>query len=114
MSMTFTPTCMGDNVRARWSVTVNPMTTHDPAPERQPPELPAALLDPRPVIGAGALLWALAALAAFTVPALEDWRPVTIAGLGVGVFGLSLFLWQRAAARRGSRGAQTGLESSRH
>lgn len=112
--MTFTPTCMGDNVRGRWSVTVNPMTTHDPAPERQPPELPAALLDPRPVIGAGALLWALAALAAFTVPALEDWRPVTIAGLGVGVFGLSLFLWQRAAARRGSRGAQTGLESSRH
>jgi hypothetical protein len=105
---------MGDNVRGRWSVTVNPMTTHDPAPERQPPELPAALLDPRPVIGAGALLWALAALAAFTVPALEDWRPVTIAGLGVGVFGLSLFLWQRAAARRGSRGAQTGLESSRH
>jgi hypothetical protein len=114
MSMTFTPTCMGDNVRARRSVTVNPMTTHDPAPERQPPELPAALLDPRPVIGAGALLWALAAVAAFTVPALENWRPVTVAGLGVGVFGLSLFLWQRAAARRGSRGAQTGLESSRH
>jgi hypothetical protein len=43
------------------------------------------------------------------VPALHDWRPVTIAGLGVGVFGTSLFLWQRAAVRRGSRGAQTGL-----
>lgn len=89
------------------------MTT-EPEPERQPPALPAALLDPRPVIGAGALLWALAAVAAFTVPHLEGWRPVTIAGLGVGLFGLSLFLWQRAAARRGARGAQTGLEPSRH
>jgi hypothetical protein len=90
------------------------MTTQDPATDRQPPELPAALLDPRPVIGAGALLWALATIAAFTVPALESWRPNTLAGLGVGIFGLSLFLWQRAAARRGARGAQTGLESTRH
>ncbi|MFM9034697.1 MAG: DUF2530 domain-containing protein [Mycobacterium sp.] len=76
-------------------------------------ELPAALLDPRPVIATGALLWALAAVAAFTVPALQGWRPVTVAGLGVGVFGLSLFLWQRSAARRGARGAQTGLEPQR-
>ncbi len=66
------------------------------------------------MIAAGALLWALATVAAFTVPTLESWRPQTVAGLGVGVFGLSLFLWQRAAARRGARGAQTGLESSRH
>lgn len=76
-------------------------------------ELPAALLDPRPVIATGALLWALAAVAAFTVPTLQGWRPITVAGLAVGVFGLSLFLWQRAAARRGARGAQTGLEPQR-
>lgn len=81
-----------------------------PPAEQEPPALPAALLDPRPVIGTGALLWALAAVAAFTVATLQSWRPVTVAGLGVGVFGLSLFLWQRAAARRGARGAQTGLE----
>ena len=74
------------------------------------PELPAALLDPRPVVGAVTLLWAIATLAAFLVPALQSWRPVTVAGLGVSVFGASLFLWQRAAARRGARGAQTGLE----
>jgi hypothetical protein len=43
------------------------------------------------------------------VPALESWRPVSIAGLGVGVVGTSIFLWQRSAARRGTRGAQTGL-----
>jgi hypothetical protein len=77
--------------------------------EKTPPQLPAALLDPRPVIGAGAVLWALAAVASFTIPALETWRPVALAGLGVGIFGLSLFLWQRSAARRGARGAQTGL-----
>lgn len=82
------------------------MSTPDP----QPPALPAALTDPRPVIVVGALLWALAALGAFTLPALQSWRPVTVAGLGVGVVGLSIFLWQRSAARRGVRGAQTGLE----
>jgi hypothetical protein len=88
-----------------------PRPPSQPAP--QPPSLPAALLDPRPVIGAGLLLWALATLAAFTVSGLHGWRPVTLAGLGVGVFGLSLFRWQRSAVRRGSRGAQTGLQTLR-
>jgi Protein of unknown function (DUF2530) len=46
---------------------------------------------------------------AFTVPGLHDWRPVTIAGLGVGALGTSIVLWQRHAVRRGSRGAQSGL-----
>ena len=77
------------------------------------PPLPAALLDPRPVVATGAVLWALAAIAAFLIPALHDWRPVTVAGLGVGVVGASIFLWQRSAVRRGARGAQTGLEPQR-
>lgn len=86
-------------------------TAPETAPEPvEPPPLPAALLDPRPVIAVGALLWAVAAIAAFTVTALQPWRPVTVAGLGVGLVGLSIFLWQRSAARRGARGAQTGLE----
>lgn len=87
---------------------LNTMTPTEP--EQRPPALPASLLDPRPVIAAGVVLWALATVAAFALPALESWRPVTVSGLGVGLFGISLFLWQRAAARRGSRGAQTGLE----
>jgi len=91
------------------SVTVNPMST-DPLPELAAPELSARLRDPRPVIVVGTVLWALAAVGSFTVPALEHWRPVTIAGIGVSLFGLSLFLWQRSAARRGARGAQTGLD----
>ena len=86
------------------------MSPNGPLVEKTPPELPATLRDPRPVIIAGAALWALATLAAFTIAALKDWRPVTIAGLGVSVVGVSIFLWQRAAARRGARGAQTGLE----
>ena len=57
----------------------------------------------------GALAWLVAAVAAFVIPALTAWRPLTLAGLAVGVVGTSIFLWQRTAARRGARGAQTGL-----
>lgn len=88
---------------------MNPMAT-EPLTEKAAPELPARLRDPRPVILVGTVLWAMAAVASFTVPALEHWRPVTVAGIGVSLFGLSLFLWQRSAARRGARGAQTGLD----
>ncbi len=87
--------------------------SQSPTAEPQPPALPASLLDPWPVIVAGAVLWALATIAAFTVGALEPWRPIAIAGLGTGVVGTSIFLWQRTAARRGARGAQTGLETGR-
>ncbi|OKH79284.1 membrane protein [Mycobacterium sp. ST-F2] len=84
-----------------------------PTPEQpaalEPPALPDRLLDPVPVIVVIAVSWLVAVVLAFTVPALHDWRPVTIAGLGVGVLGTSIFLWQRSAARRGARGAQRGL-----
>lgn len=78
-------------------------------PTASPPALPAKLLDPWPVIAVGAAAWLVAAIAAFVIPALEVWRPIALAGLGVGVLGTSIFLWQRHAVRRGSRGAQTGL-----
>ena len=76
-----------------------------------PPPLPAALLKVWPVPVIGALGWLLAVAAAFLVPALVSWRPVTLAGVGVSALGTSIFLWQLAAARRGARGAQAGLES---
>jgi hypothetical protein len=75
-----------------------------------PPPLPSALLEVWPVVVIGALGWLLAVAAAFLVPALASWRPVTLAGVGVSVLGTSIFLWQLAAARRGARGAQAGLE----
>jgi Protein of unknown function (DUF2530) len=85
----------------------------EPAKDPTPPPLPAVLLDPWPIIAIGALTWLIAAVAAFAVPALITWRPITLAGLAVGVLGTSIFLWQRAAARRGARGAQTGLTTPR-
>jgi hypothetical protein len=77
--------------------------------EPQAPPLPTALLQPWPVIVAIAAAWLVATVLAFTVSALAEWRPTTLAGLGVGLVGTSIFLVQRRAVRRGSRGAQTGL-----
>jgi Protein of unknown function (DUF2530) len=75
----------------------------------EPPALPAALLKPWPVIVVIATGWVVALVLAFMVPGLHEWRPITIAGLGVGALGTSIVLWQRRAVRRGSRGAQSGL-----
>ncbi|ORJ62319.1 DUF2530 domain-containing protein [Mycobacterium simiae] len=80
-------------------------------PSPQPPPLPPALLRVWPFIIVGALGWLSVAVAAFLVPSLENWRPVALAGLGTGVVGTSIFLLQLAGARRGERGAQTGLET---
>jgi len=78
-------------------------------PEPEPPALPKILLEPWPVIIVIAAGWLIAVILAFTVAGLHDWRPIAVAGLGVGVLGTSIFLWQRSAARRGARGAQSGL-----
>jgi hypothetical protein len=83
----------------------------EPGQSREIPPLPPALLHIWPFIAVGALGWLLAAVAAFVAPSLESWRPVTLAGLGVGLLGTSIFVWQLAAARRGARGAQSGLET---
>jgi hypothetical protein len=68
------------------------------------------LLKPWPVIAVITAGWLIATVLAFTVSSLHAWRPYTIAGLGVGVLGTSIWLWQRHAVRRGSRGAQSGLD----
>ena len=87
----------------------------DPGPRREPspepPPLPARLLAVWPIIAVGELCWLLATVAAFVVPALQSWRPMMLAGLGTGLVGTSIFLLQLAGARRGTRGAQTGLET---
>ena len=83
----------------------------EPGEGRKPPPLPPALLEVWPVIAVGAVAWLLAAAATFLVPSLEGWRPVTLAGLAVGLLGTAVFVWQLAAARRGTRAAQAGLET---
>ncbi|CAN3130752.1 DUF2530 domain-containing protein [Mycobacterium sp. smrl_JER01] len=81
----------------------------DTESDPQPPPLPASLVNPWPVIVVITAGWVIATVLAFTVTALYDWRPVTVAGLGVGALGTTIFLWQRHAVRRGHRGAQRGL-----
>lgn len=83
----------------------------EPGQNREAPPLPPALLNAWPFIALGALCWLAAVAAAFLVPALQSWRPVTLAGLAVGALGTSIFVLQLAAARRGARGAQAGLEN---
>lgn len=83
----------------------------EPGQNRTAPPLPAVLVHAWPFIALGALGWVVAAAAAFLVPTLHTWRPLTLAGLGVGLLGTTIFLLQRAAARRGARGAQAGLEN---
>lgn len=76
-----------------------------------PPPLPARFTRVGTVIGAGTLLWLVAAAVALLAraPGLVGWTCVVGAALG-GV-GWTVFTWQRAAARRGSRTAQRGIET---
>jgi hypothetical protein len=80
-----------------------------------PPPLPARLSRPALVAVVGSALW-LAAAALLLVAALLGLRPLDIwftaclAGAFLGAVGYGIFAWQRAAARRGSRTAQQGLE----
>ena len=83
----------------------------EPGKHREAPPLPPALLQVWPVVAVGFLGWMVAAALAFLVPALQGWRPVTLGGLGIGLLGTGIFVWQLAAARRGARGAQAGLET---
>ncbi len=67
------------------------------------------------VLAVGSVLWAVAAAvlaAAWIVSGrpLDTWFLTCVVGAGLGGVGYSVFAWQRAAARRGSRGAQRGLE----
>jgi hypothetical protein len=63
---------------------------------------------------AGTGVWLVATLgflaaAVFGDRALDEWFWSSLCGTILGVLGYSLFRWQRAAARRGSRSAQQGL-----
>ncbi|MBA2323492.1 MAG: DUF2530 domain-containing protein [Actinomycetota bacterium] len=67
------------------------------------------------VVGAGAALWFLAGAVLLVAHLavgrpLDAWFGVCVAGLLLGLIGYAIFRWQRQAARRGSRGAQRGLD----
>jgi Protein of unknown function (DUF2530) len=68
------------------------------------------------VVGTGTALWLLGAavlLVAHLVGGrpLDVWFDTCLAGAFLGGVGTGIFSWQRAAARRGSRTAQEGLDS---
>lgn len=78
------------------------------------PELPARLRDPVPVVIVGSAAWVVASVGLFVAwlvgaRPLDTWFWTAVAGSGLGLWGYSVVRWQRAAARRGSRSAQTGL-----
>lgn len=75
-----------------------------------PPLLPARFYESLPVIGGGMVLWLLVGVVAFVVAGAGELFWTCVSGLGVGIFGLGVFLAQRAAARRGDRSAQRGIE----
>ncbi|CRK61316.1 hypothetical protein [Alloactinosynnema sp. L-07] len=76
-------------------------------PLRPPPPLPARLLALAPIVYVGTGVWVLAGvvlLVADTIPRVWLWTSVS--GATLGILGILLILWQRRAARRGSKGAQ--------
>lgn len=73
------------------------------------PEIPPRLTDPRPVLAAGSVLWAVATVLVWIDGDWADARPACLMGLAVGLLGYTIFVIQRRGARRGDKGAQTGL-----
>jgi hypothetical protein len=75
------------------------------------PPLPRALTRMRTVVGIGTLLWLAAALVVAVAAGPPLLLTTCLVGAGLGGVGWAVFAWQRAAARRGSRTAQSGVES---
>jgi hypothetical protein len=81
----------------------------------EPPPLPRRFDDLHTVVGIGSALWLLGALALLgahltTGRPLDVWFSTCVVGALLGGVGIGIFSWQRAAARRGSRTAQDGVD----
>lgn len=74
------------------------------------PELPRAATEPRPVVIAGTVAFAVALVITLLARGtFGDAWIVCACGVGVGAFGATVLTLQRQAALRGDRGAQRGL-----
>jgi hypothetical protein len=76
---------------------------------RDVPPLPPALHADAHGHRVGTVLW-LAAAGVVLVTGPPLLLATCLVGAGLGGVGWAIFAWQRAAARRGSRTAQSGLE----
>lgn len=77
------------------------------------PPLPTKLTDVRPVAYIGIGAWLVAFLVLCVIGYRGEWFWVTLYGAVFGALFFGLSEWQRAAAKRGSRGAQTGITFER-
>ncbi len=75
-----------------------------------PPSLPSRFSDMPTIVGIGTAVWTVAALALFLAGRTGTEFVTCVVGALLGGVGYGIFRWQRAAARRGSRGAQQGLD----
>lgn len=81
---------------------------------RPVPDLPPRLTALFPIVIVGTIIW-FAGFAGFAVhdfggghtPSIWLWT--CLAGVVISLIGMGIMLWQRNAARRGSRGAQVGI-----
>jgi Protein of unknown function (DUF2530) len=85
-----------------------------PAPV-SPPPLPPRLTNVRTVVAVGTTLCLLGAAgllvaAMLGLHPLDIWFTTCLAGAALGTVGYGIHRWQRAAALRGSRTAQPGLD----
>ena len=88
-----------------------PDATPDATPEPAVPTIPTYLLDPRPIVLIGTLIWTVALLANMLFFD-GDMRTVILCavGVGVGAVGTAVYALQRRAVIRGAKGAQLGLD----
>lgn len=77
--------------------------------DQQLPQFPSWLTDPRPVLALGCALFAVATVVVWLGDRWASARPVCLMGIAVGLLGYTIFAIQRRGARRGDKGAQTGL-----
>lgn len=66
-------------------------------------------MDLRPLLALGTLGWLIAFFVFLFTGDHGVWMWTCLAGAALGLIGFLIMGWQRAAARRGSRGAQDGL-----
>lgn len=75
-----------------------------------PPSLPSRFSDMPTIVGIGSVLWAVAAVVLLLAGRTGLEFTTCVVGALLGGVGYGIFRWQRSAARRGSRGAQQGLD----
>lgn len=73
------------------------------------PPLPRSLADPRPVVGAGTVIWFAAAVVLLVAGGSIVWVWACLTGGLLGLIGFAMIHWQGRAARRGARGAPRDL-----